>query len=61
MKINTFYRTRRPLLPLDLVNTGKLNMIFHSVIISNLKDTHVIIVTLKPRRGIHEDNHLISR
>lgn len=59
--INTFYKARRPLPSLDLVNTGKLNVIFQSVIISNLKDTHIIIVTIKPHRGIHEDNHLISR
>jgi len=61
MKINTFYSTCRPLPSLDLVNTGKLNVIFHSVIIFNLKGTHVIIVTIKPHHGMHEDNHLISR
>lgn len=61
MKINIFNSSPQSLPSLDLVNTGKLNVIFHSVIISNLKDTHVIIVTIKPHRGMHEDNHLISR
>lgn len=61
MEINNFYRACRPLLSLDSVNTVKLNVIFHSIIISDLKNTHVIIVSIKPRRVVHEDNHLISR
>jgi len=61
IEVNTFYRVRRPLLSLDSVNTVKLNVIFHSIIISDLKNTHVIIASVKPRRVVHEDNNLISR